>query len=731
MTRKIYDLKDSRKKLPARTAGEAVADNLAPVLLSTAVISAMVYIYVHSYGVAVIAYSLMSFALACIIFAIYEFLHHIGKNWLTVIVVIVMVILGMSASFLSEKPGEMLLWFMEPSRFTQIYYGRSASLVLMFGTVLISCLYYFTRVRYRGVFVFLICLCPFCLFAKTFTDIPVLFPIIIMTLFFFIMAGNRRAGDVDAAGGTITNDSGKAVGNKGSILAVTAFIIVVTVIASFSPKLAFAPYRKVFDEFVTGVTISAAEAAADFSGFSDSSSSMVSEESDKIIYYFYGDNPVFLKRQCFNYYDGKNQNWSYFGDSDKGRSNIKKFASYEDPTVFYELTGRETGDVTLNKCRVVPVSSEIRAIYTPENIVSITTGDSEVKIFRTENDEYFITQDDVGKLRIYDLEWVDFELDVDFSEMFTKNYAEELSYTAEDPYSVDSYLEAREQAIKYDEYLLSDEVLDQCYSSEGRRQSVRSLVNRITQGYDTVYSKAKAIEQYLLGNGFVYDRDYTAPNGSPDYFILSSKRGACSSYATAMTLMCREAGLTARYCEGFWIQKYDKKGYWYATTSDSHAFVQVWLDGYGWTTFNPTSSVTDDGQTDPTFLIVGGIALLLAIIGVTVMILRPIVAENGYVHKIKRSRGTEQFRLIYNKMNRMLNAYLGKSRNTFTPDETADKIGELFGCNIQGFTRKYENAVYGGIETDGTSEAQTYLGFREAYKNRIKQDRKEKKALRK
>lgn len=734
MTRKIYALKDSRKKLPARTAGEIITDNLAPVLLSTAVISAMSYIYVRSYGVAVIAYTLMSFVLACFIFALYELLHRAGKTWLSVISVILLMLLSMGSSYLAEKPGEVLLWFMEPSRFTQIYYGRTASLVLMFGAILISCLYYFTRVRYRGVFVFLICLCPFCLFAKTFTDIPVLFPIIIMTLFFFIMAGNRgNSGDASAAGSAGINMSGRPIGRKGRVLAVTSFVIAVTVIASFFPKLSFSPFRKVFDEFVTGVTISAAEAAADFSGFSDSSSSMVSEESDRVVYYFYGDNPVLLKRQCFNYYDGKGQKWKYYGDSNTGTSGISKFMSYEDPTVFYKLTGHAEDEIIAGRCRVVPAEGETQAFYTPENIVDIIPGDDSVKIFRTENDEYFIKSEDVGKMLVYDLEWAEFDPDPDFSDMFTKIYAEELSYTLDDPYYIDSYLEAREQAVKYDNYLLSDEVLDVCYSSKARREEVHSLTERITSGYSGAYGKAKAIEQYLLGDGFVYDRDYTTPNGYPDYFILDSKRGACASYATAMVLMCREAGLTARYCEGFWVQKYDEdRGVWYVTSSDGHAFVQVWLDGYGWTDFNPTSPNSDGGYTDPTFLIVGGIALLLAAAGVIVMILRPIAAESSYVGKIRRARGTKQLRLIYGKMNRMLNAYLGNRENTFTPVETSEKIHGLFGYDVSGFTEKYENAVYGGIEPEeDVSEAQIYLGFREAYKNRIKQDKKEKKAKRK
>ncbi len=716
-------MKNKKEKLPPRPLRAVIADDLAPVLLSTAVISASTYIYVHTSAAAIVLYTLLSFALSCMIFAIYDVLRYYGKIWLNTIVVIVMLYLGMSSYILAEEPRELLLWFMEPSRFTHIYYGRTFSLAVMFGTVLISCLYYFTMIRYRGIFVFLICLCPFCLFAKTFTDIPVIFPIIIMTLFFFIMTGH--SGKNSLTGELISS------GKKGVRFAVTGFVLAVTVIASFMPKLEFAPYREVFDEFVTGVTISAAEAAANFTDFSQSSSTATSGDDDTVVLYLYGDNPGLLKRQCFNFYDGKDNVWKYFGDSENGSAAWQTYTAFEDPSELYRLADFKGGKISSGRCRFVPVSGGVRALYTPENLTGLSLPSADTKIYRTENDEYFITAGESSEVNSYIITWSNVETDTGFSGMFTNEFAERLTYNSDDADAVYSYLRSKEQAVRYDSYLLSDEVLNKCYSSPARRNEIQKLTNEITAGHDSPYDKAKAIEQFFLSGEYIYDRDYIAPNPSPDYFILNFKRGACAKYATAMTLMCREAGLTARYCEGFSIHRYSPEGYWYATASDGHAYVQVWLDGYGWTDFNPTSSVTGGNGGDLTFVIVGIIAALIVIGGTAAMIFRPVIAERRFIGKASKTRGAQHYSLIYARINSMLNSYLGNKENTFTPTETAYKVISLFGYDISGFAERYENAVYGGISDSNANETDVYTGFREAYRNRIKSDKKEKKAKKK
>ena len=713
----MKDKNRTKERKPFPTFKELLSANIVPVLLSASVMSAATYIYVHSSAAAVMLYTALSLAFSAFIFGIYETLRHYGKTWLTTIVVIVFMNICVIAGFRSiEEFGGFAQWFMEPSVFTRLYYGRTNAVLLMIGMVLISCLYYFTRVRYRGVFVFLICLCPFCLFAKTFTDIPVIYPIIIMTLFFLIMTGRRS--DTGTDGEEIST---VMTGARGRYTAVGAFLLVVTVIASFMPKIEFAPYREQFDEFVTGVTISAAQAAADFSDFNDSSSNATSNDDTTIVFWFRGDNPVFLKRQSFNYYDSRENLWKYdIEDNNNGYSNWAKYTGFEDPTQLYEAAGFDGGEVTERSCRIAPAEGYVRAVYVPQDTTGLATNADGISFYRTENDEYFITAGDSAKVRAYTVQWAEFAQDSAFSEMFTDEFAESLSESSD---AVSSYLLAKEQADRYYSSAYYGDTLGDPYSSASAHEQVRRLTAEITEGCVSDYEKARAIEQYFHNGEYIYDLNYTAPDASPDYFILRSKRGACAPYATAMTLMCREAGLTVRYCEGFWIQRGNGDGTWYATTADSHSYVQVWLNGYGWTDFNPTSSLTDGGYVDPTFMIVGISAAVIVLLGFTALLLRPVIKENRFVRRASGARGAEQYSLIYRKINAMLNSYEGSKTNTYTPTETAERCGELFGYDMSGFVGNYESAVYGGAD-DGGDMSAVYTGFAAAYRETKKNDRK-------
>lgn len=696
--------------------GTLLANIIVPVLLSTAVLSAITYIYTNTSPAAVAFFVFFSFAFSALTFGLFECFRGIGKAWLTTIIVILYLMMCLMGYVNNvDSFASFTQWFMEPSVYTSVFADRTTAVLLLLGGVLVPCLYYFTRVQYRGLFVFLICMCPFCLFAKTFTTIPVLFPIIIMTLFFILMANS-----------TIMKGETSAVrtGAGGRRLAVGAFVLVVTIIAAFMPKLEFAPYREMFDEFVTGVTISAAQAAADFNTFNDSSADSTSNDESTVVVLIRGDNPGLIKRQSFNYYDGSGHVWTYLlVDENNGYSNWEEYTAFEDPTPLYEAAGYHGGEPVHNDCIVSPVSGNVRAIYTPENMTYIGSYQSNAKVYRTENDEYFISHKDSSEVKSYRIDWTNFRIENEFTKIFTDEFAESI---AKDSEEAASYLAAKKQAVDfYGKDFYADSLIG-AYSSAGAHLQIKALAEQITEGCETDYEKASAIEAFFLKGDYIYDRNYTSYDVSPDIFMLATKRGACAAYATAMTMMCREVGLTVRYCEGFWVQRNYPDRMWYATTADSHSFVQVWLDGYGWTNFNPTSSVTDGGYVDPTFMIVGITAAVIAAIGLLILILKPIVKEKRFVAKVAKARGAEQASLIYGKINRMTNAYMSRRTNTMTPTETADKCAELFGCHIDGFIEQYERAVYGRV-TDAGDRSTVYTAFVKAYKDRKKKDKKSRK----
>lgn len=120
---------------------------------------------------------------------------------------------------------------------------------------------------------------------------------------------------------------------------------------------------------------------------------------------------------------------------------------------------------------------------------------------------------------------------------------------------------------------------------------VYDLTKDITGKYDSPYMKASAIEDYLKRN-YPYSKDTSIlPEGRDfvDYFLFDEKKGSCSYYATALTVMARITGIPARYVEGFVVPySQSSDGYTEVFNSDAHAWVELYLDGVGWVTFDPT-----------------------------------------------------------------------------------------------------------------------------------------------
>ncbi len=105
------------------------------------------------------------------------------------------------------------------------------------------------------------------------------------------------------------------------------------------------------------------------------------------------------------------------------------------------------------------------------------------------------------------------------------------------------------------------------------------------------YNAAQTISDYLTEN---YTYSLSGENRGEDMimqFLNETKRGHCSLYASAMTLLLRTQGIPARYCTGFSIYPDSVSG---NTTilreKNLHAWVEVYIDDLGWVTFDPTAA---------------------------------------------------------------------------------------------------------------------------------------------
>lgn len=129
---------------------------------------------------------------------------------------------------------------------------------------------------------------------------------------------------------------------------------------------------------------------------------------------------------------------------------------------------------------------------------------------------------------------------------------------------------------------------------------VRQLAQDLTKDKTTTYDKAKAVEEYLSKN-----YPYTLKPGTPprkkdfvDYFLFEGKKGYCTYYASAMTVLLRCADIPARYVEGYILPPESKDGVYQVTNQQGHAWVEVYFEGVGWIPFEPTSPFVANMYSD-------------------------------------------------------------------------------------------------------------------------------------
>ncbi|WP_446899252.1 transglutaminase-like domain-containing protein [Clostridium sp. LBM24168] len=108
---------------------------------------------------------------------------------------------------------------------------------------------------------------------------------------------------------------------------------------------------------------------------------------------------------------------------------------------------------------------------------------------------------------------------------------------------------------------------------------VKKLAYKITSKASNNTEKLKLIQNYLLSNYTYNLQPDPMGDNSPDYvdfFLFNEKRGYCMSFATAAVMLCRAAGIPARYVEGFKVSgKKDSKGRYILRSSDAHAWCEV------------------------------------------------------------------------------------------------------------------------------------------------------------
>jgi protein-glutamine gamma-glutamyltransferase len=131
---------------------------------------------------------------------------------------------------------------------------------------------------------------------------------------------------------------------------------------------------------------------------------------------------------------------------------------------------------------------------------------------------------------------------------------------------------------------------------------VRALADSLTEGLETRYDRAMAIQGWLQGFGYTRALPARASETSLEYFLFERREGHCEYFSTAMVVMLRAVGIEARNVNGFLGGQWSQFGNYLAVTqNEAHSWVEVWFPGYGWVTFDPTPAGSGAGTATSTW----------------------------------------------------------------------------------------------------------------------------------
>ncbi len=123
---------------------------------------------------------------------------------------------------------------------------------------------------------------------------------------------------------------------------------------------------------------------------------------------------------------------------------------------------------------------------------------------------------------------------------------------------------------------------------------VWEFAREVTRQAGTPLEKARALFS-VLQRDYRYSLDL--PRGASSHpledFLFARKTGYCEHYATALVVLLRAVDVPARLVTGFMPSEWNEYGeYLTVRQRDAHAWVEVYLSGSGWVTFDPTPNVT-------------------------------------------------------------------------------------------------------------------------------------------
>lgn len=124
----------------------------------------------------------------------------------------------------------------------------------------------------------------------------------------------------------------------------------------------------------------------------------------------------------------------------------------------------------------------------------------------------------------------------------------------------------------------------------------RQLAQQIYLQQVTDRQRMEAMLQYYYQQEFSYTlRPQRMLNNDIDQFLFSNRAGFCAHYASSFAFVMRVMNIPSRIVTGYQGGEVNPStGHITVRQYDAHAWVEVWLEGEGWVSVDPTGQVAPD-----------------------------------------------------------------------------------------------------------------------------------------
>lgn len=707
---------------------------ICPVILGSVIAMSLMYIIYRPFTA---LYTGLFAVQSVLLFALFDFLYKRrrfgGLIYMALLVMVCALSFYIAVKGMYYSDTSIITWFYgnEGSYSYEPFYLNA---VYLFGSFfIISVLYYFTQVRYRSLGAMLGILLPFIVYAKRADEIPEILVTIIITAYLAVMVHNRRTDPSKPE-----KKLGKIKFNVSYVISIAVFVSVTGAVTMLIDK---PEYQSKLEQDSTFFDYVRTDATGNGDGddLTETSSPRYGANSytGEILFYFdtTGDeDEYFLRRQAYDNFDG--DVWS----CDEERSDLSDYHyTLENPE--YSADDIISDMKTLIDMGVFDIDTvpDIDSFLTLENgsvydddydpivvcapLFTIADDISGSKLMTQKNQllknlhgELFRINYSSGEKYMQSFEFYEptdkfyeYAASLDLDKTSYKNALLSVNWT-----------DCNEAFYLYNDYW---DALYYYTDHSAVSEEVDALAAEITKDCKNDYEKAKALESYFEDEGFIYDLEYVPDDESIEYFLFESKTGVCSSYATAMTLMARTLGLPARYVEGYAAFERDENGSFVIRDSYAHAFVEVYITGCGWMTFDPTVSgymqIPEQNNFDvSTFItVLSRLLVVIAVVfAIVFLLLLDRILELILRIRLKFMPYEKRVLKLYGNVIKLLGFSAKSDFSAYTTDMLSEYLKASRGVSLEKLFDSFVRVCFGGYSVSQEEYSLCYGEYKKRYR---------------